>query len=317
MCLADIARLRVWAGMLIISTYLFLPTSQALTYTISPGSDIVGQNYTLTLKRGDTLTRLASKYDVSYQKLIDANPGINPNRLMAGEQIIIPTRFILPEPALRQGIVLNLAEYRIYYFAPDGRTVHTFPVGIGRQGWRTPVTTTKVVERIKDPDWTAPQSIIRANLAKGKRIRTYIPPGPDNPLGAYALRLSRSGYLIHGTNVPSSVGKRVSHGCIRLYAPDIKALYHLVPKNTKVTIIHEPYRAGMHHGKMYFAVHDSHSEYRQVSTAQYQQAQAEAGRRFGTNANINSEQIKYLTNQSNGVVHRITPSKPNQQMRGL
>lgn len=179
---------------------LLLPMVLASEYTMPPiGDDIIGQNYTITVQIKDSLTAIREKHDVSYEELIEANPAINFYKLKVGQKVIIPKQFILPK--FRRGIVINIPELRLYYFTPDGKNVYTFPIGLGREGWRTPIAAAQVVSKNEDPVWYVPKSIRDYVLNKtGEELPTSVPPGPKNPLGKYALYLSLNGYLIHGTN---------------------------------------------------------------------------------------------------------------------
>jgi L,D-transpeptidase ErfK/SrfK len=153
---------------------------------------------------------------------------------------------------MRKGIVINMPELRLYYFTPDKQSVYTYPVGLGRDQWRTPLFQSKVVSKEVDPTWRPPASIRHHVLEEtGNLLPTEVLPGPENPLGPYALRLSANGYLIHGTNQPFSIGKYISSGCIRLHNEDVEELFNIVPVGTPVSIINYPYKAGWQEGKLY------------------------------------------------------------------
>lgn len=227
----------------------------ALTFSIHNNKEVIGSIDYVHSKSNDTLYDIAREFDLGTDELIAANPKINPNqKLVHGTNIILPAAFILP-PGPRQGIVLNLSELRIYYFHPNSNLISTFPIGIGRSGWRTPVGETKIVRKRKDPTWIPPDSIRRSHARKGKILPPSIGPGPDNPLGAYAMNLAWPRYVIHGTNQPDSVGKRSSSGCIRLYPEDIKALFNITEPGTTVRVIHEPVKVGVSNQKIYIEVH--------------------------------------------------------------
>ncbi|MBS0357901.1 MAG: L,D-transpeptidase family protein, partial [Proteobacteria bacterium] len=161
---------------------------------------------------------------------------------------------ILP-PAPRQGVVINLPELRLYYYPPGTNTVVTAPVGIGREGWATPLGVTRVVAKEKDPYWYPTESV-RADAERlGHPIPKMFPPGPDNPLGNYVMRLAWNTYLIHGTNNPAGVGLRSSAGCIRMYPEDIESIYKRVPVGTQVRVINEPLKMAWENEKLYVEVH--------------------------------------------------------------
>jgi L,D-transpeptidase ErfK/SrfK len=212
----------------------------------APGVDLVGAVGTVTVAEGETLLDIARAHDLGYNEITAANPGVDPWLPPPGSTVILPARFLLPS-APRQGIIVNLAEMRLYYYPEPGageRVVMTFPIGIGQEGWSTPLGVTAVVGKIKDPSWTVPDSIRAEHERNGDALPGVIPPGPDNPLGAYAMRLGLTSYLIHGTNKPYGIGRRASHGCIRLYPEDIKTLFAQVRVSTPVWIIDQPYKLG-------------------------------------------------------------------------
>jgi L,D-transpeptidase ErfK/SrfK len=222
------------------------------------GNDIVGRVQVAIARQGDSLPEIARRYDLGYEEIIAANPGVDPWRPGEGTPVVLPTAFILPAGA-REGMVLNLASMRLFYYPKDaqGRVseVITHPVGIGREGWRTPQGTTRIIQKTANPSWTVPASVRREHAADGDPLPAVVPPGPDNPLGQYAMRLSMPSYLIHGTNKPWGVGMRVSHGCIRLYPEDIARLFPQVPVGTPLRIINEPYVTGWRDGQLYLEAH--------------------------------------------------------------
>lgn len=234
---------------------LFSSPLMALEFPLPPpGEDIIGQVQVIEAKYEDTFADLDDTYDLGYNAMVAANPGVDAWLPGAGTKIVLPTRFILP-PGPREGIVINLAEYRLYYFPKDGHTVFTYPIGIGREGWGSPVTTTKITGKIKDPSWYPPASIRAEHAAEGDILPTVVPPGPDNPLGPYKLTLGLPGYLIHGSNQNFGIGMQVSHGCIHLLNKDVTELVGMVPVGTPVRFINEPYEFGVSGGKLYIQAH--------------------------------------------------------------
>ena len=227
------------------------------TYPLSQNTDIIGRTRTITVKRGDTLTNIAGRYGVGMQEMVDANSSVTDKtrQLTVGEQLIVPTQYILPPKKYREGIVINVAEMRLYYFSLDGRYVSTYPVSLGREGWRTPLGSTYVYRKQPNPTWNVPESIRKYYADKGEVLPKQVPPGPDNPLGHYAIYLGMQGYLIHGTNAPWNIGKYVSSGCIRMRNHDVEELYYQVNKGTPVHIIYEPHKAGWANGKLYLESH--------------------------------------------------------------
>ena len=221
------------------------------------------QSYTIKDDR-ETLVDLAIQYDLGYNEITDANPGVDPWYPGKGTRVIIPTIWITPELKDLQAdtIVINLAELRLYYFKilTTGKVaVLTFPIGIGSEGRDTPLGTYRIIQKIKDPVWVVPPSI----RAEEPTLPEMVPPGPDNPLGRYALRLSNPSYLIHGTNKPLGIGRRVSHGCLRMYPEDIKTLYDLVRVGTEVKIIYEPIKLLFSSDGVYI---EAHADYRTGGT---------------------------------------------------
>jgi L,D-transpeptidase ErfK/SrfK len=214
----------------------------------APEGDVVGAVTHYKVKSKDTLYDIARRFDLGIVELLAANPGIDPWLPKPGVKLIIPAAHVLPA-GIRQGIVINLSALRLFYFS-DPHTVMTFPVGIGTEGWLTPTGTTTVVKKRKDPVWIPPDSIRQEN----PDLPDEIPAGPDNPLGGYALNLGWPGYVIHGTNRPYGIGKRSSHGCIRLYPEDIAQLFDLVKEDTPVTIIDMPYALGWWKNRLFLEV---------------------------------------------------------------
>lgn len=212
-----------------------------------PGSDVIGAVTTITTRDEETLLEVARRHGLGYEEIVAANPHVDTWLPGEGTEVLLPTRFVLPQVP-RRGIVLNLAEYRMYYF-PDtveGETpvVMTFPMSIGRMDWETPLGRTSVVAKVRNPSWYPPESIRAEHAAEGDPLPRIVPPGPKNPLGEYAMRLGLPGYLIHGTNRPAGVGMRVTHGCIRMFPEDIGFFFGEVPMNTPVRIINEPVKIG-------------------------------------------------------------------------
>ncbi len=241
---------------LFLGLFLYLQnTAFAVTFPMpSEGNDLVGQTFKYTTRYEDTFSDIARFYGLGYRQLKAANPEVDAWLPGENTEIIIPQQYILP-PGPRQGIIINLPELRLYYFPKDRDEVETYPLGIGREGWSTPVGETHITGKKKGPSWTVPASILKEHEEDGNPLPAVVPPGPDNPLGAYALYLGISGYLLHGTNKPFGVGMRVSHGCIRLYPEDIELFFHQVPVGTSVRIINQPFKAGWHNGELFVEAH--------------------------------------------------------------
>ncbi|HSY96410.1 MAG TPA: L,D-transpeptidase family protein, partial [Steroidobacteraceae bacterium] len=211
---------------------------------VDPGSDIVGHVQKTIVGKEDTLPDIARRFDVGYEEMLTANPGVDPWLPGVGREVVVPTQFVLPA-APHEGVVVNVAAMRIFYYPPhkkgEPQIVFTHPIGIGKVGWKTPEGTTKIVSRQKDPVWVVPKSVRDEHAEDGEKLPAQVPAGPDNPLGQYMFRLQWPSYLIHGTNKPYGVGMRSSHGCMRLYPEDIAVFYDLIPIGTKVTVVNQPY----------------------------------------------------------------------------
>ncbi|AEH35045.1 LysM peptidoglycan-binding domain-containing protein [Vibrio anguillarum] len=219
----------------------------AATYDFpAEGSSMVGRTQYHVIEQGETLAQIAKQYDVGFLSLMAANKGIDPFLPQQEFVLTIPSQIILPRVAY-EGIVINLAELRLYYFEPEKRKVHIFPVGIGRIGRDTPEMETTISQKRPNPTWTPPQSIRTEYKAKGIELPAVVPAGPDNPLGEYALRLAYGAgdYLIHGTNKDFGIGMRVSSGCIRMDPKDIEWLFKQVQRGEKVKVIDEPIKLAL------------------------------------------------------------------------
>ncbi|BFU33816.1 MULTISPECIES: L,D-transpeptidase LdtE [Enterobacter] len=245
--------------LLLLSSLGALNSARAMDYPLPPaGSRLIGQNQTYTIQEGDNkLQTIARRFNTAAQVILETNNTIAPVNPAPGTVITIPSQMLLPDTP-REGIVVNLAELRLYYFPPGENIVQVFPLGIGQLGLETPVTTTRVSQKIPNPTWTPTPGIRARSLEQGIKLPPVVPAGPNNPLGRFALRLGvgNGEYLIHGTSAPDSVGLRVSSGCMRMNAPDIKALFEQVRVGTRVQIINEPVKFSVEpDGKRYIEVH--------------------------------------------------------------
>jgi L,D-transpeptidase ErfK/SrfK len=234
---------------------LYPTLSSALTFPLSPNENVVGAIQEAFSLSGETLSDVGRRFDIGYYEMLEANPNVSPDsELSSGTRLVIPSRYVLP-PTPREGIVINLAELRLYYYPAGTNTVVTDPVGIGRIGWYTPLGVTRVVSKVKDPTWR-PTAHVRAEAQRlGYLLPDVWPAGADNPLGQYALYLGWPTFLIHGTPPPFGVGKRSSAGCIRMYPEDIDAMYHSVRVGIKVTVVNSPIKVGWQGNKFYLEAH--------------------------------------------------------------
>jgi len=219
--------------------------------------DLVGTNGSTYVSREETLIDVARRYQLGYNMIRSANPDIDAWLPDDGSEVLLPFHVILPSVS-RQGIVINTAEMRLYFYHIDeqkNKTVTVYPISVGRRDWATPLTETRVTMRVERPFWYPPESIREEHAARGDLLPTIIPAGPDNPLGDYLLALDIPSYFIHGTNKLFGIGMQVTHGCIRMYPDHIEELYNLVPINTPVSIVNQPYKVGWKNGRIYLEVH--------------------------------------------------------------
>ena len=245
------------AGVLLL---ILLPGAGfAETFNLHSINDsLVGEIKFTSARMSDTLLDIARENGLGVEEIKLANPHVDLWLPGENREILLPTKFVLPY-AKHEGIILNIPEMRLYYFPPGKKgapaQVETYPLGIGREGWGTPYVTTRIVAKQKNPYWIPPESIREEHAEMGEPLPARIGPGPDNPLGDYAMRLGLASYLIHGTNKPFGVGMRVSHGCIRLYPEDIEALFNQVSLGTRVQIINQPYKVGLYNNRFYLEAH--------------------------------------------------------------
>jgi len=219
----------------------------------------IGRMESYRTRYEDTLHEIARRFDLGYVELVAANPGIDPWLPGEGTELILPTAHLLPD-APREGIVINLAEMRLYYFEEPGAAPESYPIAIGREGRNTPLGTTQVVRKTENPTWYPPASI----RAEKPELPPVVPPGPDNPLGAYALYLGWPAYLIHGTNKPWGIGRQASAGCIRMYPEDIERLFARVPVGTTVTVVNQPVKIAWIGDELFVEVHPTDTQAAQL-----------------------------------------------------
>ncbi|MBR9903122.1 MAG: L,D-transpeptidase family protein [Gammaproteobacteria bacterium] len=268
--------------------------------------NMVGQVYTITATEEDTLLDIAKAHNVGYEEIRMANPDTSLWVPGEGTEVTIPGQFILPDEA-RTGIVINVAELRLYYYpeveAGETPRVETYPIGIGRDAYNTPLGITETTIRLENPAWYPPESIRREAAERGDPAPAVVPPGADNPLGKYAILLDIPGYLIHGTNQPDGIGMRASRGCIRMHPEDIESVFWRVPVGTQVNIIDSPIKVGWS---------ESGTNYIQAFTATDEQAfgmdmllnvvglieQHEGG----NSSSVDYEQVREVLEQANGQI---------------
>jgi len=247
-------------GSALIGVGLALP-AYSTEYTIDPAKPgVFGEDVTVTTVYEDTLIDIAHKNSLGYEEIVRVNPGVNPWLPGEGTRVVLPNRRILP-PGPHEGIVVNIPEHRLYFYpkAKKGelQKVLTFPVSIGKMDWHTPIGRTTVVSKQVKPSWYPPESVRKEHKANGDPLPAVVKPGPDNPLGDYAMRLAipPGTYMIHGTNNPLAVGMPVTHGCIRMYPEDIATLFPMVKPGTPVWLINEPVKVAYVDGELLMEVH--------------------------------------------------------------
>ncbi len=294
-----------------LSTFLFAAQSSAATYDLpSEYFDVIGSPRTVTAKYEDTMLEIAIRHSIGQDHMERANPDVD--RWLPGEgtEVLIPSYHILPHTP-RRGLVLNLPEMRMYYYPPkkagQPMQVQTYPISIGRMDWQTPLGKTSITAKVRDPGWTPPESIRKEHAERGDPLPKYVPPGPDNPLGRYAMRLGIPGYLIHSTNKPLGVGMRVSHGCIRMLPDDIEYLFPQIPTGTPVQIINQPVKAGWYGGKLYLEVHPPLPEYPHDRGAMVERVMAVLDEVMaGRSAELDNQVIEDVLTQQTGMPQIVT-----------
>lgn len=240
--------------------WLSASAAQAAVYPLPPpDNDVIGQVKVIYATKDDTLLDIARRHSLGYDEMVHANPGLDRWAPGEGTPVVLPTRYILPDTP-REGLVLNIAELRLYYYPKAGvdgeQVVYTYPVSIGRMDWKTPLGITRVTGKETDPAWRPPASIKAEHAAQGDILPDVVPGGPDNPLGRHALRLALPSYLIHSTNRPHGIGMRVTHGCVRMYPEDIEGLFGMVPVGTPVRLIDQPVKVGRINGHWLVEAHE-------------------------------------------------------------
>ena len=245
-------RLAVFAAMMCGLTFDPCPALALRSFMLEPGVEVYGVTRLVQAREKDTLLDIAREFGLGYNQIVAANPGIDPWVPPQGSLVNLPLTFMAPWDRPETGFVVNLAEMRLYYFFSNGghEFFFTAPIGIGREGFLTDLGDYTVKSKTPNPTWYVPDSIRQEDPT----LPAEVPPGPDNPLGDFVFRLSRNLYAIHGTNKPWGIGRRVSHGCIRMYPEDVGALYPLVSVGAAVRVVYEPIKFGWGEGKLWVQV---------------------------------------------------------------
>lgn len=283
-----------------------------------PNQSVVGEVQYVIAKYEDTLSDIGRRYGIGYEEMISANPGVDAWLPGAGKRVVVPTQYVLPD-APHEGIVINLPEHRLYYFPPAKKgeipEVVTYPISVGKMDWTTPLGTTRIVDKRKNPTWNPPESVRAEHEADGRPLPKIVPPGPDNPLGAFAMRLGIPGgaYLIHGTNKPIAVGMPVTHGCIRMFPEDIEQFFAMVPVNTRVHIMHQPLKFGWSNDVLYMEAHpplEGHEDSESTSATNITRMLVAATR--DRTVAIDWQLAEEIFRKANGVPEAMTAKAPIQ-----
>lgn len=302
--------MKKWFNLLFFLSLLLLNLnlSYGENFLLSSNTEIIGAVKKHVIKKNESLIEIARLYDLGYNEIVDANPQLDP--FIPGENsvAIIPTFWILPDkPKNFQGIIINLSEMRLYYFYKKGKNqcVVTYPIGIGDDGVETPMGNFKISHKVVNPSWHVPESIRQER----PELPAVVPPGPDNPLGSHAMRLSGLSYLIHGTNRPWAVGRKVTHGCIRLYPEDIPKLFDMVSVGTDVMIIRQPVKVGRAGDEVYIEIHRDE----QLKDFDYMQNAIEKLAKKGLLKYVDTFKLYHAVKQKSGIPVIISIKKKEPQ----
>ena len=287
-------------------------SASAVEYPLpAANSRLVGQNveYVVPADSKQPLEAIAAKYQIGLSGMMEANPGVDPYLPKPGSTLIVPHQLVLPDTP-RQGIVINVAEMRLYYYPKGTNTVEVLPIGIGQLGTDTPENWVTSVQRKKaNPTWTPTAKVHREYAAKGEPLPAVWPAGPDNPMGLFALYIGNL-YAIHGTNASFGIGLRVSHGCVRLRNEDIEHLFHAVPVGTRVRLVNQPGKATQEpDGRGYLEVHDPLSRtFEELNSAAPSTLSiSPAVGRFIAKADTDSHVVKQAFEDRSGIPTQINP----------
>ena len=281
-------------------------------FQLSDGQNMVGKMATVDTRENDTLSDIARHFGLGYNDISRANPTIAPWTPTPGSHVLLPLQFILPD-APHKGIILNLANMRLFYYPKkQPNKVFTFPVGIGRQGWNTPMGLTSIVAKTANPVWVVPESIHQEHREKGDSLPSVVAAGPDNPLGLYAMRLGFPRYLIHGTNKPYGIGMQISHGCVQLYPENIEVLFKKASTGMPVRIIHQPYLTAWDQDMLYLEANEPLQQWAQ-DKARFKKQLLKQLRQISAkqNAAIDWKKVDRIIERSDGIPTPILVHSPD------
>ena len=300
-----LARYLFTVKLLLVSAAVAAPV-HAETFPLPPPDvDVIGEIRVVYAAGKEDLLDIMRRYNLGYDEIIHANHGVSRWAPGDGTPVVLPTRYILPD-APREGIVLNIPEMRLYYYPPakagEPRVVITHPVSVGRMDWKSPLGKTTVVRKDVDPAWYPPATIKKEHAAQGDFLPDVVPPGPDNPLGRYALRLGKDGYLIHGTNKAYGIGMQVTHGCIRMYPEDIEQFFQKVPVGASVYFVNQAVKVGRLRGTLFLEAHSPLKEDELPNEATLEKALAVVKAKVGPDmAGVDPLAIQLAVEQGSGV----------------
>ena len=313
-------------GLNAVDTALPVPKATFEFVLDTKHDDVIGDMQVIKAHYEDTLSDLARRFNLGYEEIVAANPGVDPWVPGEGTEIIIPTQWVLPA-VKREGIVVNLAAMRLFYFPKreqgQPQTVITHPVGIGRVDWNTPQGTTRIIAKQEAPAWIPTPAIRKEHADNGDPLPARVPPGPDNPMGSHVLRLGWPEYAIHGTDKPPSIGLRGTHGCLRMYPEDIVSIYEQVPVGTPVTVINEPFLAGFRGDVLmvqtYPVLEDDKRKHNAAFIAQLKRASAELARLTRSAALRQNDQtlVKEMMRHPRALTLPVTGTSVEQQLATL
>ena len=280
-------------------------------FDLSGDQALIGEIAAVDTRENDTLPDVARHFGLGYNDITAANTGVSAWTPQPNSRVLLPLQFIVPD-APRKGIVLNVANMRMFYYPKKDRNkVYTYPVGIGRDGWNTPMGLTSVAVKTPNPDWHVPPSIHREHAEKGHYLPSVVRSGPDNPLGFYAMRLAIGSYLIHGTNKPFGIGMQISHGCVQMYPEDIEVLFKKVSVGTPVRIVHDPYLTAWDNNMLYLEANEPLEKWANSKRQLKKQVSKEL-RKIAKqhNAEVDWDKVDHVIERSNGIPTPVLVNAP-------
>ncbi len=195
------------------------------------------------------LMPLARANDLGALSVRAANWGLHEYWFETADTVLLPAAHILR--AVFATASSSTARNSASTTSRTARWFLTAPIGTGEKGMETPLGKASVARKQKDPAWhPTPEA-----LKQHPDWPTYVPPGPANPMGAFAMYLTWQYYAIHGSNDEFGVGRPWTRGCIRLYAEDIERLFGMVPIGTPVEIVDQRVKLGWHGGELFLEAH--------------------------------------------------------------